>query len=389
MRFLHGRRVLEWSLLVVATSAAASCSFFGLFESAKGPRVLWHVIDSGVSTPAFDSPSGTAYFLASDHRVVAIASDGKKRWEGRTFDGSGTTLGLGGCGIAAALVICNDSGLVALRRSDGVRVWQFIPTVGRDPGYAGFVVSGDAVYAGSPTGHLFAVDAVTGAQRWVQRPPTVGSAIVNVTGISTDGQIVFAAYTKFLSPSQGGVMAVDVSSGQAIWTVDFPRPAADSLTGAVSTVVWSDLVLASSNDGRIYALSRATGSIQWSLPGVGRGGVYGAQGPYGADIRALSVQGNKLYAGSQSAWLIAYDLPTRKEIWRVSFGGSDETFPPLITNDLIYDTTAGGGLSAVTSDGRLYWSAKVRETDRFIGAPTEGPDRIFLSGKAGFWAIAR
>jgi hypothetical protein len=85
--------------LLVATSVVTSCSLFSWFESNPRAKVLWHVTDVGVSTPAFDSVSGTTYFLAADHRVVAIDRNGTKRWEGRTFDGPGRSLGLGGPGM--------------------------------------------------------------------------------------------------------------------------------------------------------------------------------------------------------------------------------------------------------------------------------------------------
>jgi hypothetical protein len=62
---------------------------------------------------------------------------------------------------------------------------------------------------------------------------------------------------------------------------------------------------------------------------------------------------------------------------------------PTVTDDLIYEETLGGGLKAISPGGRLIWSAAATTKERFIGAPAVGPDRIFISGATGFWAIAR
>src|SRR4051794_29748600 len=92
-------RIARCAILLVTTIVVTSCSLFDWIESKPAPtaKVLWAVPDAGFITPAFDSVTGTVYFLANDHRVVALALDGKKRWEGRTFDGQGHSLGFGGC----------------------------------------------------------------------------------------------------------------------------------------------------------------------------------------------------------------------------------------------------------------------------------------------------
>jgi outer membrane protein assembly factor BamB len=178
----------------------------------------------GLSTAAYDGE--TEYFLDSDRSVLALrGDDGKQRWVGHAYDHAGVAFGYGGCAIAASLVVCNDSDLVAFRRVDGSRAWVFHPAVGRFPGYAGFVVSGASIFAGSPTGVVYGIDAATGEQRWAQTVLNTGNS--NATGLSTDGQRVFVAFTHFVTPQRGGVMALDATNGAVQWTTDYPRPAPD------------------------------------------------------------------------------------------------------------------------------------------------------------------
>jgi outer membrane protein assembly factor BamB len=369
--------------------AATSCALFGVFDKhgVDGqPPIFWHVNGVGVSTPAYDG--STVYFLANNHTVVALrGSDGSQLWTGHTYDVAGQTFGFGGCAIVADLVVCNDSTLVALRRADGALVWRFHPTVGGDPGYDGFVVVGNIVVAGSPAGTVYGVDAATGEQLWVQSMLTGTGTTINVTQISADSDAVFAPYTRFLQPQRGGVMALDTHSGALRWITDFPRPAPDSLTGAASSATWSNLVLASSADGRIYALDRATGSVQWNLPGVGNGGG-SLRGPFGADIRGITISGSTLYAGSLSAWFVAYDVAARTELWRVDMGGSDQTFDSVVDGSTIYDVLANGHLIALSAGGKELWNYGDAST-LFVGRAVAAADRVFLASATGFWAIGK
>jgi len=62
-------------------------------------------------------------------------------------------------------------------------------------------------------------------------------------------------FTHFVTPQRGGVMALDTGSGAIRWTVNYPRPAADSTSGAVSTVVSDNAVLVGGKAG-FWALPR-------------------------------------------------------------------------------------------------------------------------------------
>ena len=125
------------------------------------------------------------------------------------------------------------------------------------------------IFAGSPTGVVYGVDAITGQQRWAQTVLNTGST--SSTGVSSDGDAVFVPFTHLATPPlRGGMMALDAATGAVRWTTDYPHPSPDSTSGAGSSALWSNVVLGPSTDGRIYALDRATGAVLWELPGVGK-----------------------------------------------------------------------------------------------------------------------
>lgn len=379
------KATFERVLLIVSGFTVAGCSLFDIFGTrASGPTVVWHVAGEGVSAPGYDGTM--VYFLSADRTVVALdAATGERRWTSRTFDSaSGRPFGYGGCEVAGALVICNDSDLVAFRRADGVLAWRYHPAIGHFPGYAGFVIRNGILFAGSPTGTVYAVDAATGEERWVQGMLTGTGTTTNVTQIAVDDELVAAPFTRFLNPQRGGIMAPDSKTGELRWITDYPRPASDSLTGAYSSAFWSSLVLGSCADGRIYALDRTSGAVQWALPGVGSSpGV----GPVGADIRTILVSESTLYAGSISLWFTAYDLNARRERWRLNVDGADEGFRPVVADNTIYHV-ANIRLNAISTDGKKLWDyGDYKQT--FRGRPVVTTDRIFISGSTGFWAFAR
>jgi outer membrane protein assembly factor BamB len=378
-------RRLSWTLcLVTVILAVTSCSIFdALGDHKTEPNVLWHIDGVGVGVPAYDG--STVYALADNHTLLALnGATGERKWAARTFNAQGRPFGFGGCIIAAALVVCNDSTLIAFQRSDGSIAWRFQPIVHNNPGFAGFVVRGQTIYAGSPNGTIYAVDAVTGAEKWAQTVLTGTGTVINVVGVAADDDVVVGAFTRFVIPIQGGVIALDAHTGAVRWITDYPRPAADSTTAGHSVALWSNVVLGSSTDGRIYALNAGSGSIQWELPGVGNSP--SLPGPFGADRRELTVAGATLYAESSSAWLVAYDLDNRRERWRAATGSSQQSAGVGVDGRNVYVALANGHLAAIADDrGKLLWDYGAYNA--FGSRPVVAADRIFLSGPSGFWAL--
>jgi outer membrane protein assembly factor BamB len=208
----------------------------------------------------------------------------------------------------------------------------------------------------------------------------------NISDLATDGDIVAAVYARGDRPQSGGVVALDAHTGAVRWLTNF-SPAADSNAGGISVALWEQSVLASSNDGRIYMFDRTTGATLSYFSGVGQEapGLPGAVGP---DIRRIAVSGATLFAGSLGSWFIAHDLVHRRELWRLADPeGSPNNAPIVVDGDKVYVIHFNGRLAAFSaSQPKFLWDVGDFQ-NAFVGSPVVGPDKIFVAGLTGFWAI--
>jgi outer membrane protein assembly factor BamB len=366
-------------------SVLSGCALSDLFGSHKteSPSTIWHVGGRAVGAAAYDG--SRVYAVMDSHTVTAFdARNGERVWSTKVNGGPGIATGFSGCQLADDVVVCVDSTLIGLRRSDGVVLWRYVPAIKNLPGYSDFVIKGNIAFASSPAGVVYGIDIKTGSELWAHGAARNGTVITNTLGIAADSGIVTAAFTRFTNPETGGVIALNPSNGAVLWTFDFPQVSTDTLSGGVSTTIWKNLVLASSADGRIYALSRATGMVQWTTKGAGTNGFVG--GPFGADFRFLSIDQDVLYSSSSSAWFIAYDLNDGHEKWRVATRGS-QTERPVSDGGTLYEILSNGHLAAVSKDGKLIWD--IGADFDFSFPPTMDGDRMFVTGPHGIWAFAR
>jgi outer membrane protein assembly factor BamB len=292
--------------------------------------VIWHVRGhAGHGRPAMDD--STVYFVAAadSHIVHAFdISSGRTRWSAPT-GAPGGVFSFDGCLVAVRIVACGDiTDIVGFDQFDGHVVWRFRP-VGAQPAVLASTIDSarTTIFAPTQEGIVYAIDAATGQQRWLLQLPFATSVSTQVVKVVDGGSdVVFASYTTFARRDSGGVIAINKSDGTIRWLVPLPS-AADSNAGTRDLVLWNNYLIASVDDGRIVALDRVTGQGQWTLPGVG---LYAPQwtpaGPVGSDLRTLIVAGSTLLAASENAgWVVAYDLPSHSETWRV--GGDSPSGP--------------------------------------------------------------
>ena len=350
--------------------------------------VAWRAAGSSTATPAFDG--STAYFIGTDHTVVAVdAATGQVRWRRPTGTMTGPTA-LTTCRIVGALVACGDSGIVAFQRTDGTPAWRY--DVSNDaPGRFPFVSNNDILFAGSyGQGSVYAIDAASGDQRWVAPVLAFDSVGVNIPDVAIDGDMVAAVFVRGTRPQTGGVIALDSQTGSVRWRTNFSLASPDSNSGGISVVVWGPTVVASSNDGRLYLLDRLTGAIRSFFPGVGNIapglGLPGVR--VGQDFRHLAVSGSTLFASSLSGWFVAYDLANHVELWRVADPeGAANTSSIATDSDAVYINHFNGRLAAFSAHGPAFLWDVGSYQDPFAAGPTVGFDKIFVAGLTGFWAI--
>ena len=236
-------------------------------------------------------------------------------------------------------------------------------------------VSGGVVYAGGYYGNLYALDARTGAVKWMA--PQCAS-IVNASPTVYKGVIYVGC------ESDNNLYAFNAGNGSLKWT------AAAGAGFWSSPAVSGDTVYAGSIDGKLYARYAATGAPRWtattgntidSSPAVANGAVYVGSDDsklyaFGADDGAPLwsyatggwiesspvVANNTVYVGSDDHKLYALNAITGSLNWSFDAGSAVST--PAFANGTVYVGCWGGStlyaLNAGT--GKMLWSATVGAT---------------------------
>jgi outer membrane protein assembly factor BamB len=276
----------------LAVIAAASC------ERPTQPgsgRVLWHVDGKGWGTPTFDNT--TAYFVGYDHELVAVnKTSGRLLWHGHESDPGSNTNGRSAV-IAASIVAIGDADIHGFDRVSGARRWDFHPAIGYDPGLYDITSDGQTIFAGSPSGHVYAIDGATGVQQWV----TAVAADDNSGTFDPvlEQGILYVCVKHFTNPTSGGVVALDAQTGGVRWTQDLPaNPPFGGAACNLRVAISGDLVVAASDAGKIYAFDRLTGAIRWTAPQLS-GLPPGSYGSPDADYRPLIASRGLIIAGGR------------------------------------------------------------------------------------------
>ncbi len=202
----------------------------GAFDGIGDLRVVWR---SSVG-------SGYSSVVVADGKVVTMASDHSKDY------------------------------VVALDEQSGKELWRE-PIAGTYPGRDGAndgplstpVISGDAVFALGPLGHLVSLDLQTGKKRWSTDIAKEHSALLPHWGFSTSPLV----YEDLLIVATGGtqknmVTAFEKGSGRVVWTagddiVNYQSPLVMSLDG--------DDHLVCAGDKTLYGLRPMDGESLWEI----------------------------------------------------------------------------------------------------------------------------
>lgn len=244
----------------------------------------WHHY-SGAPLMATPTLADGQIFVANvDNLVFALdALSGELRWRHaqRQDAARASELQLFGAPSPTAagdLVLTghSDGTLVALGAKDGEVRWQQRVGEGRFPDLlAAPTVVGDAVLVAGYSGPLVALDLSTRGVRWRQDFGGPYAPLV-------------VDHRLYLGGGDGKLRAVDVVTGEVLWTWDSDTQGA--LTAPVATEAG---LLVGSAAGGLYLLDRATGALQWRLDvGVLLSGVSASPAVDGPEAVVVSNAGN-------------------------------------------------------------------------------------------------
>lgn len=243
-------------------------------DAATG-KLLWFASTmGGGSTVSSDiSPAvanGMVYAGGGNNVLYAFdAQTGATRW---TFNPNGQLLSAPA--VANGVVYSGDRGghVYALDGTTGAVLWSFQVNVGDGVTDTPAIANG-AAYFVSENGIAYALSASTGAQLWQSAIGSPGEG-VNVSAV--DNGVVFVVSGAPSPSTQGEVVALDATTGATKWVAHTPFYGTNGLALA------NGVIYVSTVSNGVSAFDEATGALKWqvsvgmgySAPTVANGVVY-------------------------------------------------------------------------------------------------------------------
>ena len=283
--------------------------------------------------------------------------------------------------------------LTAYRWSDGARVWQHETRAeGPLPGVhdkhnlstASPVTDGRVVIAWFGTGHVVALDAVTGKALWARHlGKEYGPFQINWGHASSavlHGDLaIFPCYHE----TGAYLLALDARTGAMRWKRDRPQPAHSYSTPLVVTHDGETTLVLNSSRG-IEAFDPATGAPRWQvleenrfpipMPVHHEGVLYLSRGYRSSPYLAIRLGGT----GDVSASHVLWKTPT----------GAPYVSSLVHIGSLLYMATEMGIVSAIDpATGQSVWRERIGGV--FTASPVAGDGKVYLASETGETVVLR
>lgn len=361
--------------------------------SAADRQLVWAVPGpAGFGEPTVGDDA--VFFLAEDHSLRALdKTRGTERWS--TFLPTPRSLfpGLASLLLPGQLIVA-DQDVFSVDPSTGAIQWRFQAPFGRRPGYDAPVAADGVLYAGSVTGHIFAIDQRTGALRWAQ---TVGDTSDAAFRPVLSNGVLYVGVTRHppgLAQIGSRVVAVDASTGSIRWTRDLPLLVARPATGTRDVLVIGRLVIAASGDGIVHALDVETGETRWTAARADPPTDWGFPSPLELDSRGLATDGARIYVSSSTGLILALSPADGSKLWTspAKFGALFQLRTDGRNVYALYSFGPFAVLDAAT--GAVRWSYDgvafaASPNEHFSGTASFDANNVYLNGSRGFYAFRK
>ncbi|HEX7457845.1 MAG TPA: PQQ-binding-like beta-propeller repeat protein [Ginsengibacter sp.] len=219
---------------------------------------------------------------------------------------------------------------------------------------------------GGGYGRIFALDANTGLLKW--------KYTATVSALESSN-----AFDKgFIYTGIGNnISSIDTASKKITWNFT-----TGGFVESTPTIA-NGILYINSNDGYLYAVDAATGSLKWNyFEGA-------APGPTAANFSSPTVVDGVVYVGCFDGYLYAINALTGILKWKIfdtyNIGGWFESSPSVV-NGVVYITDIYYDLIALNAnDGSLKWDFKNIETT--VSSPTVVGNIIYVGSSTGLYAI--
>jgi eukaryotic-like serine/threonine-protein kinase len=354
-------------------------NFYALDQASGALKWKFHTESSIASSPAV--AAGLVYFGSFDGAFYALdALTGSLKWK---FDTQGerrfTHRALHGLQPAGELM------------PDPWDFWLSSPAV-----------SDGAVYFGSGDGHVYALDAATGALKWKFQ---TGDVVHSSPAIAA-GNVVIGSWDSFL-------YALEAGSGKLKWRFQSGLdPQIGNQQGfQASPAVSGGVIYIGCRDSNVYALDARTGEKKWAFNNQGSwvltsaavydgklyigtsdtGLLHGLDAATGAKLFTIqtkfplysspAIANGALFVGAFDGRLLAFDLKTHQPLWVFQTEASKKNAPAYSKPDGSIDFSKL--VSTNFYDEMVLAVAKMFTTGAFLSSPVIAGDTLFIGSADG------
>lgn len=234
---------------------------------------LWSQRLGAAATSAPLIEGDTVYAISTDSRGWAVdAATGRIKWEVVNAESPSGVLGAGAPSASDRLVLLpfHTGDLLGVLKLSGLRVWT-APLSGNRQGrvYAKItdvtgdpVVIGDRIYAGNPSGRSMALDIASGERLWTADDGALSPIWV-------------AGGSAFLVSDQNELVRLDAETGAKIWATELPyfvqrrERRQNAITDHYGPILAGGRLVIASGDGLLRFFDPATGlqTREVAIPG--------------------------------------------------------------------------------------------------------------------------
>lgn len=237
---------------------------------------------------------------------------------------------------------------------------------GQDDRYTRLVpaLAGDLIYASDIEGEVFAFDKKTGKKRWsVELDEAISAGI----GLSQKALL--------LGSYKGEVIALSKVDGKELWRAQLSSEVLSE------PVAGAGVVVATTNDGKLYGLDGETGAVKWMFESVQP--ILTLRG-----TSAPVVKGDVVYAGFDNGKVYAFEIDTGLIQWeqRVAIPKGktelerivDIDGTPLLAGEILLAVSFQGRLVAFSSaTGRPLWAEEASS----VQGPAADYGQVYIAGE--------
>lgn len=292
-------------------------------------KSLWSV-NAGAEITAGPGAGNNVVVVGSrDGHVIALSQvNGSTLWRTQT---STEILAAPAISNGIALIKTIDGKVTAYSAQDGHVIWTYQQV---EPnlilrGASAPKMTEDAAIVGFANGNLLKLTLHGGNLIWQKTVaiPEGGFTIQRMVDIDADPLV--SGKRVYVATYQGRISALDLSSGQDIWTHDI-----SSYTGITAD---SEHAFVTDARSHVWAFDANNGAVNWRQPEL-----------EARNITGPVTMGNYIVVGDAEGYLHWMSKQDGHFIGRIKVNGSGIIATPVVNNGILYVVTKDGHLAAYT-----------------------------------------